>query len=214
MLKKTENRAAKIRSFVRSVPYFRLENLLPIDDDRKYLKILLFRMNKTGELSRIMKGMYVHRDYIVEKQIRNEIDSYYEFLACTIFPGAYLSLEYVLSEYGILSENSFAFSVVSAKKTYQLKNSFAFFSNHSIKDELLVGYEMLRKNGFLIRKASKAKALFDFLYLRKNILTGTDSVKALRLNLEAFAKSDWAELAKYIKLEKSKKMREFYSCLR
>lgn len=213
MINKTKNRVKIIRDYVKKVPYFKLNNLLLIDNDRSYLRILLSRMSKAGEIIRIKRGMYVHRDYFVNIQIKNELDEYYEFLACSIFEDAYLSLEYVLSEYGVLSESVYGYSLISNKKPYKIKNEFGFFSNHSIKDKLLLGYLLVKKNNFFIKKASVAKALFDFLYLRKNILVNKESVDALRLNLEVLTSKDKFEFKKYIKLEGSKKMLKIYNYL-
>ena len=56
-------------------------------------------------------------------------------------------------------------------------------------------------------RATKVKALFDFLYLRKNILPNRESVKELRLNIENMNNTDIRELKKYITLEGTKKLK-------
>ena len=75
------------------------------------------------------------------------------------------------------------------------------------------GYSVIKKHGYLIYKASVAKALFDFLYLRKNILLNCGMVKELRLNLGGLNKKDKNELKKYVKIEGTKKMSEIFNCL-
>ena len=42
-----------------------------------------------------------------------------------------------------------------------------------------------------IDKDTKAKALFDFLYQRKNILPNVEAVKELRLNVENLYRADF-----------------------
>ncbi len=213
MNNKVKNRVEIIRGYVKNMPYFRIENLLTIDDNKRYLKVLLSRMSKSEEIIRIKRGFYVHRDYLIEVRVRAELDNYYEFIACEIFENSYLSLEYVLSEYGVLSEAVYGYSLVSVKKTNKIDNSFGRFINHSIKKDLLLGYQILKNGKYTIKKASLAKALFDFLYFRKNILANKEVVIALRLNLEILKKNDVLELKKYIKLEKSKKMFEIFKWL-
>lgn len=201
-----DNRAKKIKTYLRKVPFFKLENLLVIEDNRSYLRILLSRMSKSGEIIRLKRGMYIHNDYLTEVKIKGVLDDYYEFLACSIFEDAYLSLEYVLAEFGVLSENVYGYSLVTTKKTNKIVNDLASFKCHSIKNELFIGYKRIKKNNFVIKKASLAKALFDFLYFRKNILSDKRSVHSLRLRVSILNKKDKTEFRKYLKLAKSKKL--------
>jgi len=203
---KMKNRVKKIEYYIKDVPFFRIENLLVIEDDRNYLRILLSRMYKAKKIVRLKKGIYVHNDFLIKMEIRNELNDYYEFVACSIFEGAYLSLEYVLSEYGVLSESVYGYSLVSIKKTNKIVNDLFSYKCHSLKEELFCGYKIIKKGDFFIKKANLAKALFDFLYLRKNILSDKKSVLALRLRLSILNKKDKIEFRKYLKIEKSKKM--------
>ena len=84
---------------------------------------------------------------------------------------------------------------------------------HKIKDKLFIGFKTEKIDNFFILKATKAKALFDFLYLRKNLITDKTYIKELRLNLENFNKKDKLELNKYIEIEGSKKMKNIYNLL-
>ncbi len=90
---------------------------------------------------------------------------------------------------------------------------FGIFIYHKVKDKLFLGFAVQRINGFLIYKATKAKALFDFLYLRKREILNKEMAKELRLNLGEFNPKEKKELKSYIDLEGSKKMREIYSYL-
>ena len=69
------------------------------------------------------------------------------------------------------------------------------------------------KGDFFVAEATLAKAMFDFLYFRKNILSSDEQIDELRLNLDSFARKDIRELEKYVNLEKSKKMREIFNYL-
>lgn len=212
-MKKKENIRKKIAEAVAIMPFFRIENLTTICDDKRYLKILLSRMYEKGSLLRIKRGLYVSAAYLNDIRIKGKSNDYFEYLACQIYEPSYLSSEYVLSGFGVLPESVQGFSLVSLKKTNVIKNNFGAFFYRTIKEKLFTGYEIESRAGFLIRRASLAKALFDFLYFRKNILVDSLSVKELRLNFDSFKKKDWREFEKYIKLEKSKKMLEISKSL-
>ena len=84
---------------------------------------------------------------------------------------------------------------------------------HKIKNTLFYGFLILKEGNFTIFKATKAKTLFDFLYLRKNEIVDESSIE-FRLNLKNISKNEFKELEKYIKLEGSKKMKEIYGIIK
>jgi len=211
--KKLISKADSIRDAIKKLPFFKIENLLAIDENKNNLRILLSRMKHRGEITTIKRGMYAHSDYLNEVKISRKKKDYDEFIACLAYQPSYLSLEYVLGENGILSESVFNFTLATTAKTYKLTGKFGNFYYYHLKDELFNGYSVIKKHGYLIYKASVAKALFDFLYLRKNILSSHDTVKELRLNLGGLSKKDKDELKKYIKIEGSKKMLKIYNYL-
>jgi hypothetical protein len=56
--------------------------------------------------------------------------------------------------------------------------------------------------------------LFDFLYLRKNIISDESFLSSLRLNKVQIGEDAFQELKKYVEIEASKKMKkiaEFYA---
>lgn len=197
----------KIIALLAKLPYFTLEDVLPLEKDKTYLKICFSRYQKTGKLFRLKKGMYVSKDYVDETQRNNLFGSYSEFLANSLYSSSYLSLDYVLYQHNLLTELPVNFTSVCQNKTASFSNQFGSFLYHKIKDKLFCGYLVVKEGDFIILKATKAKALFDFLYLRKNLLVNQKAVEELRLNLEDFAKNDKAEFKKYIDLEGSKSLR-------
>ncbi len=84
------------------------------------------------------------------------------------------------------------------------------FIYHKIKDDFFKGYYVKKVGDFLIYKAEKAKALFDFLYFRKKFLMNEKGVEELRLNIEVFSKNDIRRFKEYVEKEGSKKMSEIY----
>ena len=130
-----------------------------------------------------------------------------------MYEPSYLSMEYTLEKYGVLTETTRSFTLVTKKKTQRFSNDFGIFKYYHLQKKLFQGFKITRKNDFIIAEASLAKALFDFLYFRKNILFNEKQLDELRLNLDNLNKKDFKELEKYIKLEKSKKMRIIFDYL-
>ncbi|HCI04401.1 TPA: hypothetical protein DEW47_00235 [Patescibacteria group bacterium] len=213
-MKKDEKTYANIvRSAVANLPFFSIEDLSSVGADKKYTKILLYRLGKAGEILRLKKGMYVSRKYLDRVEKENKINSYMEFVAVNLYDPAYLSLEYVLAEYGILTENTQAFTLVSKNKTNKFANSLGLFNYKHMKGSLFFGFKITKKDNFLISKTTVAKALFDFLYLRKKTILDKSAFLALRLNTENLKKEDLVELRKYAEMEGSKKMKEITNYL-
>lgn len=198
----------QIMTLVKTLPYFSIEDLISLEKNKHYLKIIFSRYEKLGKLIRLKKGMYVTKDYIDELEKRGEFSNFLEFLSGVLYFPSYLSLEYVLYQYNLLTEIPKNFTAISKKKTAFFSNKFGNFFYHKIKDKLFFGFEILKEGDFLIFKATKAKAIFDFLYLRKNEILNKESFKELRLNLKEVSKKDKKELESFVKLEGSKKMKE------
>jgi len=57
------------------------------------------------------------------------------------------------------------------------------FFYHKIRPDLFCGFETIEEDGFAINRATKAKAVFDYLYFKKKHLICRESVKELRLNV-------------------------------
>ena len=104
-------------------------------------------------------------------------------------------------------------TLITKNKTATFLNRFGVFIYHKLKDKLFLGFTIERANNLLIYKATKAKALFDFLYLRKREILNKEMARELRLNLGEFNSREKKELKSYVDLEGSKKMREIYSFL-
>ena len=213
MRKNTEKYSRQIIEAIKTLPYFRIEDLISINKDSHYLKIFVHRLKKRGEIKSIKRGVYVSVDYLNFAGKQGIVNNYYEFLGNILYQPSYLSGEYILQKYSILSESVNSFTLVSRKKTNRFFNDFGSFKYYHIKEGLFVGFESRDKDGFLIAEATLAKALFDFLYFRKNILNSVEEIKSLRLNLENLKTTDLRELKYYVKLEKSKKMLVIYNWL-
>lgn len=204
--KKTE----VIISYLKDLPYFSIDDILPIEKNKVYLRIFLSRYVKSGKIIRLKKGIYATKEYIDEIEKKGIYSYYLEFVSNILYSNSYLSLEYILSQYNIITEFTTNFTSVSTNKTKFFFNKLGKFFYHKIKKELFFGFEIYKEGNFTILKATKSKALFDFLYLRKNILNNEKSIEELRLNLTNLTKKDIKELERYVNFEKSLKMENIF----
>jgi len=150
------------------------------------------------------KGFYVTSKYY---EINKNNKTYIEFIANRLRMPSYLSLEYVLQKYSILSESVFAVTSITVKTGRTYRNDLGNFLYRNIKKDLFSGFDITEKDGFIIKEATKAKALFDWLYLRLIRVQdiSADVLRSFRLNLELLKEKDIEEFTDYcIKADISK----------
>lgn len=201
----------KIRRIIKlaeTLPYFDFDDLIGLEKDRNYLKVLFSRHEKAGKLIRLKKGLYATRKFVETVKMADNLSAYQEFLANLLCSPSYLSLEYILYEHNLLTEIPKNFTSIAKDKTAGFSNKLGNFFYHKVKEELFCGFEIVKKDKFSISRATKAKALFDYLYLRKNSLSNEKAIEELRLNFDNFKKGDWLEFKKYVTLDKSAKMKK------
>ncbi|MFH1452438.1 MAG: hypothetical protein ABIH00_00440 [Armatimonadota bacterium] len=213
MRNKLETKISKIMSLVENLPYFTIDDISAVESDKTYLKILFSRYKKSGRIINLKKGVYVCSSYTDKLKMHGLFSSYIEFVSNILYSSSYISLDYILYKHNILTEIPINFTCISLNKTKVFSNNFGRFFYHKIKDKLFCGFKIIKEGKFAIYKATKAKALFDYLYLRKNILKNKESIDELRLNMSAFNKKDLSEFKKYLKIENSKKMKEIFNLL-
>ena len=206
----TNSKIKTIFDSAKKLPVFSLDDLASVETDRHYLRVLLSRYEKSGKAIRPKRGRYVSKEYMDDVEKRGLASAYLEFLAGALYTPSYLSMEYVLHEHGMLTDMPVAFTSATTKKTASISNALGTFRYHTLKDDLYSGYELANVGEFSIAKATKCKALFDFLYFRKHIIVNKESFDELRLNLENFTVNDKEELLEYVKKEESKKMKTIY----
>lgn len=200
----------KIKNIIKlleDLPYFTLNDVLSIETNKTYLKILFSRYKKSGKIIRLKRGFYTTSKYINNLKIMGRYSSYLEFLSYILYQPSYLSLEYILYEHNILTEMPVNFTSVAINKTTTLSNNLGTFVYRKIKKDLFYGFNINKDCDLIIYKATKAKALFDFLYLRKRMLPDEKAIMELRLNLNDFDRKDIKEFKRYVKNENTLKMK-------
>jgi predicted transcriptional regulator of viral defense system len=203
-----------ILKLVATLPFFGAADLAPIGEKPAYLNIILSRQVKRGALVRLRQNLYVAKSYLDTAERRGFFSDYVEVTANKLYSPSYLSLDYVLHEHNMLTEIPRNITSVGLRKTAHFSNDLGNFFYHKVKEELFLGFKVVKKGNFSILKAKKAKALFDFLYLRKRLLLDKRAVAELRLNLHEFTRTDLRELKGYVELEGSPRMEDILNWLK
>lgn len=211
MSKASKNKTELIREVIEELPFFCVNDLSVTGLTKEHSKTLLYRLSKNNEIISLRRSFYVTRKFLENIKKRNIFNDYLEFVGNIIYKPSYLSAEYILEKYGVLSEGIDSFVLITEKKTNKFFNDLGIFKYHHIKPDLFCGFMVVDKNEFSIAEASLAKALFDFLYFRKDILFAEKQIEELRLNFDVLTKKDLKEFEKYIKIEKSKRMRTIFN---
>ena len=183
-----------------------LQQFMDLSDNSLYADIK--RWLNQGLLIKLKKGLYVTNSYYLARENK---DNYVEFIANKLREPSYLSMEYVLQSYGILSEAVYAITSITLKGKNSYANKLGRFSYRNIKEPLFAGFSLLEKGEFQVKIATKAKALFDYLYFKFKSITKItkEEIISLRLNLAGFSKKDLEEFDQYVKKAGAKK----YLCL-
>lgn len=179
------------------LPYFSLSQVSQFYSSRQVILVKISRMLKNKTIYKIREWFYVHKEFVNELKISNILNSYIEFLASNlVYSPSYISLEYVLYENNILTENVYSITCVSTKKTAKFENDFWKYTYKSIKKSFFWDYEIIKKDWFIIYKASKEKALFDYFYFKSDIVFNIDYFEELRLNQKNINLNKFEKLVK------------------
>lgn len=155
----------------------------------------------------LKKGIYILSSRF-EKETNKDL--YREYLANKIYEPSYLSCEYVMSKYGLLTEEVYGVSSITTKKTKTFTNTLGRFKYYSMQPKFFFGYEVVPFYTANILIAKKSKAVLDYLYLRfrRNAVISQKSIEEMRINWENMDKKEFMELVQYSKILDNKRTRE------
>ncbi len=193
----------KHQKSLESLPYFtKSQASLLVGKSGRNLDGKLAQLSRLGYLVSLKKNLYVTDTYL------NSVDRphYIELIANTLRSPSYLSLEYVLAKTGLTPEGIFSLESITLKSSRAFSNLLGNFAYHSIKPLLFTGYRQTEWEDKIILEATPAKALFDWLYLKKITSLKTELISDLRLNWNQFSPADYDEFTKYVNLSNSPKM--------
>ncbi|MDR3169652.1 MAG: hypothetical protein LBU27_08165 [Candidatus Peribacteria bacterium] len=193
------------------LPYFTISQFALSYQNRVSALVNVKNKIRQKKWYQIRKGVYTTTQKVLEYSLSGQITAFKEFIATNvIYPPSYLSLEYVLFENHILTENVYTFTLVTTKKTAEFTNHFGTFTYRSIKPAFFGEYEIIKVNGLLVYKASPEKALFDYLYFQRGIVFTESYFQELRLNIDNV---DFDKFAQLVKKYPSKKLEKCFTYL-
>jgi len=195
-----------------NLPYFTMAGFRQIAGeavaDDQHARVALHRWAKAGHLIALKKGVYMHRRFY---EHHGQEAAFSAMVSAILLPQSYLSLEYVLQQHGILTEVTYPVTAVTLKNTRTITNPLGTFVYRHIQPGYYRGFQIAEAYGVPYARASLAKALFDYLYLRP-FLAGLrpqqyNLAEELRLNLDEFTPAERAEFAGYVADSGMAKMR-------
>ncbi|MBU4332184.1 hypothetical protein KKD19_05925 [Patescibacteria group bacterium] len=204
---------SKLKITSKKLLIFKKETLRDLEPNEDALNENIKYWLKNGELIQLKKGTYVLKDRF-EKERQKEL--YLEYLAVVLVTPAYLSLEYVLDKYQILSEPIRVLTLISSKSTREISNKLGIFRYYSITPNLFCGYRTRYFIDAPIFEASKEKALFDYIYLRflKNKAITKEAIESLRLNWENISRKEFQKAVSFLKFTPSRKVKEAFEAIK
>jgi len=194
----------KLKNKVSKLLFFDKNSLKLLEKDDNNLSANLKYWLKSGDLIALKSGFYVLRDRYEKEETKG---LYLEYLANRLLSPSYLSLEYVLDKYQLLSESARVLTSITDKVARKFSNSLGTWRYDSLPNKLFIGYKIKYFRNMPISEATKAKALFDFLYLRfrRGDEPTEKGLENLRLNWENLNQQDRIELFSYFKLVPGKR---------
>jgi len=143
----------------------------------------IFDLVRKGHLELVRKGYYLNL------KSKNFNQTGLENLANALYFPSYISAEWALQHYGLLTDRVYTITSVTPRKSLHLKTSLGEFEfRHLHKHRYPFGYEIHPDSGFMI--ARPEKALLDYLKLRDHAMTYDSTqemeehlIEHLRINL-------------------------------
>ena len=201
------------------IPYFTTESFRQLLEEKEagpsYANIMLHRWAKAGHVIPIKKGFYMTRRFF--EHHRGDAD-FSMAVSAILLPVSYVSLEYILQRQGILTEVTYPVTAITIKNTRAIENKLGVFAYQHIKAPLYLGYSISEYYGVPVARASPAKALFDYFYLRPIMgrfrSKDVSLAEELRLNLGEFSAGEREEFFRYVEISQIPKMERVSDHLR
>lgn len=173
------------------------------------------RALKNKKILQLKKGLYITVLSYFNKPDKTKLT---EFIASQIYQPSYLSLEYVLLKHHLLFKNH-AVTSITTKTNRTFTNFAGTFMYSNIKKSLSFGFEEVNFHGHAYRIATKAKALFDYLYLKSDLhrrnakLLKQQLFEELDIQWKNFSEEDFKKFDEYVWKSNSPKMIKIWEIL-
>lgn len=192
--------------------YFSTSNVDIFLKNRNLARVNISRRLKNWEIHHIREWIYISDKKINELKFSNKMGWFIEFIATNlIYTPSYLSMEYVLFLNNIITENVYTMTLITTKKTAEFKNDFWRFYYSSIKENFFWDYETIKKDWFLVYRATPEKALFDYFYFKRWFIFKESYIRELRLNTDNI---NFRKFEKIVKKYDSTKVTKIFNLLK
>lgn len=192
-----------------NIPYFTIEGFKQTTgmDSPHAVRTLLSRWAQGGHILALKRGVYMTRQFYM---LHRQDHDFTAAISAILLPNSYVSLEYVLQEHNLLTEVTYPVTCITPHNTRTITNALGTFWYRNLRAELYFGYTIAAYMGIRLARASVAKALFDYLYLRplprRFQATKIDLADELRINLDEMDVQSQSEFAAIVAATNSPKM--------
>ena len=192
-----------------TIPYFTIEAFKQSSgmDSPHAVRVLLHRWAQAGHILAIKKGVYMTLRFYEQ---HGADEAFPLAVSAMLLPQSYVSLDFILQQHNLLTEITYPVTCITTKNTRTINNTVGTFWYRSIREDLYTGFSIFDYFGVRYARATLAKALFDYLYLRP-IPVAYRAIKfnlagELRLNLDELDQHTWDEFAVHVDHSVSRKM--------
>lgn len=192
-----------------SICFTKMDLLAKFSCTKNTLDGRIKRAFKQGKLSQLKKGLYITTNNYLHEPRKIKFT---EYLASKIYQPSYISLEYILEKHNLLAKEPKTITSITTKTTRTFNNFSGTYRYANIKASFYVGFEEHTFHGDTYHMATKAKAMFDYLYL--NTTLKRRNIKHLRHQLleelgiqwQNFSEEDFKEFDRHVWESNSHKM--------
>ena len=165
----------------------------------------IFDLKKKGYLRSLKRGQYFN---LKSKYIKT---TSYELVANSLYFPSYVSMEWALQFYGLLSDRVTVVTSVTTMRSKDFKTPYALFSyKHITKKRYPVGYvSMVHNDNDIFLIARPEKALIDYINIRAKDLT-IKTHEDIREFLENDLRLDLIQFLKHVEVGDLKQLLPFY----
>jgi signal peptidase I len=185
--------------------YFTKDSLKSLSEDSdNTISMNIHRWKGSGDIIVFKSGVYTTKK---SYEINSKEEGYHKYISGILLKPSYISLSTTLSGYDILSEGVYnTFAVTTKLPTSYSGRKYIY---RQITNRLFTGYDVkyFKDSEHEYYEATKAKALFDYIYYRSHMLDERINIaEDLRLRLDSFTKGDFEEMRYYANIISSKKL--------
>ena len=196
-----------------SFPYFTLESYKQLagikNEHAQTARVQLSRWHEAGLVLRLKRGIYMPCTFYEYHATEADFPA---AISAILLPQSYVSTLFVLQQAGILTEATFPITAITPQNTRTIVNDMGTFTYQHVDNRFYHGFSAHEYYGVTFFRASLAKALFDYLYLRPlaslERRSSYNLAEELRLNMERFPRETCLSFEDLVRQSDSPKMND------